>query len=91
MTTVYINYSHFVSSESSSFMASKLAPPTPTMMMDMGRCEAAMMACLVATMSDIAPSVNMRRMKYCYNVCVCVGGGGEEVQREHSIIVDIKC
>ncbi len=47
-------------------MAEKLAPPTPTMMIDMGRREAAMMALLVSAMSDIAPSVSMSRMKYCY-------------------------
>ena len=59
-------------------MASKLASPTPTMMMDMGRCEAAMTACLVAIMSDIAPSVNMRRMKYCYNRVGVYGGGDKK-------------
>ena len=69
-------------------MASKLAPPTPTMMMDMGRCDAAMTACLVATMSDMAPSVNMRRMKYCYNsVGVCVGG--EYEHSESKVIVEL--
>ncbi len=55
------------SSASSIFIASKLAPPTPTMMMDMGSLEAWMMACLVASMSEIAPSVNIRSTKYCYN------------------------
>ena len=56
---------HFVSSESSSFMAVKSTLPTPTMMMDNGRREAAMMAFLVSVISEIAPSVSMSSTKYC--------------------------
>ena len=52
-------------SESSSFIAEKLAFPTPTMMMDNGRREAAMMAFLVSVISEIAPSVSMSKTKYC--------------------------
>ncbi len=67
-------------------MAEKLAPPTPTMMIDMGRREAAMMALLVFAMSDIAPSVSMSRMKYCYrnivrNMCDCFT---QQTQVEHN-------
>lgn len=49
-------------------MASKLAPPTPTMMMERGRLEAAMMAFFVASMSEIAPSVSINSTKYCCDV-----------------------
>ena len=40
-------------------MGAKLTLPTPMMMMDMGRSEAAMMAALVASMSVMIPSVMM--------------------------------
>lgn len=46
-------------------MAEKSALPTPTIMMDMGSLEALTMALMVSAMSDITPSVNISRMKYC--------------------------
>ena len=46
-------------------MAEKLAPPTPTMMTDMGRLEARISASLVSRMSERVPSVNSSRIKYC--------------------------
>ena len=73
---------HLSLSESSSFIVSNLAPPTPTMMMDMGREEAAMMARLVFDMSDITPSVSISRIKYCYRIC---GGRG------HGHMISINC
>ena len=64
-------------------MASKFAEPTPTMIMDMGRWEAAMMACLVGTISEMTPSVSIRRIKYCWECGerVCVWGGELRVAR----------
>ena len=47
-------------------MPSKLAFPTPTIMMDMGSLEARMMASMVSVMSVSSPSVNISRTKYCY-------------------------
>ena len=52
---------HLVPSASSSSMAVKSAPPTPTMIMDMGRHAAAMMALLVSSTSAITPSVSNSR------------------------------
>ena len=46
-------------------MAEKSALPTPTIMMDMGSLEALTMALMVSAISDITPSVNISRMKYC--------------------------
>ena len=46
-------------------MAEKLAPPTPTMMTDIGRLEARISASLVSRMSERVPSVNSSRIKYC--------------------------
>lgn len=57
---------HFWSSASSVSMALKSAFPTPTMMMDMGREEAAMMALFVSSMSDMTPSVSINSTKYCW-------------------------
>ena len=47
-------------------MAAKSALPTPTIMMDMGSREARMMLFLVCTMSEMAPSVSIRSIKYCW-------------------------
>ena len=44
-------------------MAEKSAPPTPTMITDIGRREALMRASFVSIMSDNTPSVNSSRMK----------------------------
>lgn len=46
-------------------MALKSAPPTPTMMMDMGSLAALTMACRVSSRSVITPSVMIRSTKYC--------------------------
>lgn len=54
-----------LSPPSSICMSLKSAFPMPTMMMDIGRCEAWTMASLVSAMSVMTPSVRMRRMKYC--------------------------
>ena len=61
-----VHVTHSLSSASSSFMAEKLALPTPTMMIDMGSADALMIANLVSTMSLNTPSVNSSRTKYCY-------------------------
>ena len=58
-------------------MALKSALPTPTMMMDMGRKEAEMMASLVFSMSDMAPSVSINSTKYCWGKGRGRGGEGE--------------
>ena len=54
-------------------MAVKSAPPTPMMIMDMGRREALTMAERVWSRSVITPSVMIRRTKYCLEE-----EGGEE-------------
>ena len=64
-STDYEPQTHNPSSQSSWSMAEKLAPPTPTMMMDMGSLEAFTMARMVSDMSEMAPSVSISRMKYC--------------------------
>ena len=43
----------------------KSAFPTPTMIMDIGRREAWIMAFFVSFMSEMTPSVNMSNTKYC--------------------------
>ena len=53
---------HFLSSASSSFIAEKSAPPTPTIMMDIGSRDARMIAFFVSTMSESTPSVSSRRI-----------------------------
>lgn len=53
------------SSPSSICMSLKSAFPTPTMMTDMGRCEAWTMASRVSAMSVMTPSVRISRIKYC--------------------------
>lgn len=53
------------SSPSSICMSLKSAFPTPTMMTDMGRCEAWTIASRVSAMSVMTPSVRISRMKYC--------------------------
>ena len=57
---------HRPSSASSVFIFVKSAMPTPTMIMDMGRRDARMIACTVSLISDISPSVNISNTKYCY-------------------------
>lgn len=57
---------YLFSSASSSSMAAKSALPTPTIMIDMGSREARMMLFLASTMSEMAPSVNIRSIKYCW-------------------------
>ena len=52
-------------SPSRNSMAPKSAPPTPTMMMDMGSLAALTIACLVSSRSVITPSVMIRSTKYC--------------------------
>ena len=56
---------HSPSSQSSVSMAEKSALPTPTIMMDMGSLEARTIARMVSGMSEITPSVNINRIKYC--------------------------
>ena len=56
---------HSPSSQSSLSMAEKSAPPTPTMMIDMGSREALTMARMVSGMSEMTPSVSIKRIKYC--------------------------
>ena len=58
------------SSQSNWSMAEKSAPPTPTMMMDMGSREALTMALMVSGMSEMTPSVSINRMKYCCRIYV---------------------
>lgn len=52
-------------SPSRNSMALKSAPPTPTMMIDMGSLEALTIACLVSSRSVITPSVMIKSTKYC--------------------------
>lgn len=59
-------------SPSRNSIALKSAPPTPTMMMDMGSLAAFTMACLVWSRSVITPSVMIRSTKYCDAVCCWV-------------------
>lgn len=54
-----------LSSLSRNSIALKSAPPTPTMMIDMGRREASTIAVRVWSMSVITPSVMMSSTKYC--------------------------
>ena len=52
-------------SPSRNSMAPKSAPPTPTMMMDIGSLAALTIACLVSSRSVITPSVMIKSTKYC--------------------------
>lgn len=56
---------HSCPSASSSLIEAKFALPTPTIMMDIGRRDARMMACFVSFMSLNTPSVNISKTKYC--------------------------
>ena len=60
-------------------MAEKSAPPTPTMMTDMGKPEAQIRADLVSCMSESTPSVKSSKTKYCY------GGSRWREQRARSM------
>ncbi len=70
------------SSPSRNSMAVKSAPPTPTMMMDMGRPDALTIAFRVSSMSVITPSVMMRRTKYC---CETTKQGGRHKNQNEFI------
>lgn len=77
-------FTHLASSASSSLMAEKSAPPTPTMMTDMGKPEAQIRADLVSCMSERAPSVRSSKTKYCYGGSRWReqgGGKGERIGR----------
>lgn len=65
------------SSPSSICMSLKSAFPTPTMMTDMGRCEAWTIASRVSAMSVMTPSVRISRMKYCCGSRESVTGDNE--------------
>lgn len=65
------------SSPSSICMSLKSAFPTPTMMTDMGRCEAWTIASRVSAMSVMTPSVRISRMKYCCGRRESVTGDNE--------------
>lgn len=69
-----------LSSLSRNSIAPKSAPPTPTMMIDMGRREASTIAVRVWSMSVITPSVMMSSTKYCCR----------RRERKHETVSDMK-